>query len=121
MRNLEAGYRLITFDRHVDLQLIRAHWPTTMSLDAEEYSKLLVDEQNQYDAKRREQEHAEQAALPYRWSQKLDHVEVNIPVPSGTRARQVQVTFKSTALFIKVHDIVLVEVCSTRLQLGIIA
>jgi len=105
----------------VDPEVFREHWPTTMTLDADEYSKLSLDEQNEYDTKQRKQEHAEQAALPYRWSQKLDHVEVNIPVPSGTRARQVQVTFKSTALFIKVHDIVLVEVCSTRLQLGIIA
>lgn len=92
-----------------------------MSLDAEEYSKLSSDEQNEYDAKRREQEHAEQSALPYRWTQKLDHVEVNVPVPSGTRARQVQVTFKSTALFIKVHENVLVEVSPIRSQIGSIA
>ena len=72
-----------------------------MTLDADEYSKLSLDEQNEYDTKQRKQEHAEQAALPYRWSQKLDYVEVNVPVPSGTRARQVQVTFKSKALSVK--------------------
>ena len=81
-----------------------------MTLDADEYSKLSLDEQNEYDTKQRKQEHAEQAALPYRWSQILDHVEVNVPVPSGTRARQVQVTFKSKALSVKVNETVFVEV-----------
>ena len=93
----------------MDPEVFREHWPTTMTLDADEYSKLSLDEQNEYDTKQRKQEHAEQAALPYRWSQKLDHVEVNVPLPSGTRARQVQVTFKSKALSVKVNETVFVE------------
>jgi hypothetical protein len=35
---------------------------------------------------------AEQAALPYKWTQALEYVDVIIPVPQGTRARDLAIT-----------------------------
>lgn len=87
-----------------------------MMLSTDEYSKLTPDEQRIYDDKQKKREMAEQAALPYRWTQKLDHVEVNVTVPPGTRGRQVQVTFKPTLLQICVQGQVVVEVRSTNLR-----
>ncbi|KAH8927493.1 CS-domain-containing protein [Atractiella rhizophila] len=40
----------------------------------------------------REKEAAEQAALPYRWTQTLDDVNVSVPVPPGTRSKMLAVT-----------------------------
>ncbi|KAL5519064.1 hypothetical protein ACEPAH_747 [Sanghuangporus vaninii] len=39
----------------------------------------------------RKQEEAEQAALPYRWQQQLGDVDITVPVPKGTRARDLNV------------------------------
>ena len=41
---------------------------------------------------------AEQAALPYKWTQTLEYVDVLIPVPEGTRARDLAITIKQKKL-----------------------
>jgi len=40
----------------------------------------------------------EQAALPYRWKQTLQDVSVTVPVPAGTRARDLNIGIKKKAL-----------------------
>lgn len=83
-----------------------------MPLSAEEYDALTPDAQRAHDAAEAERERAEQAALPYRWTQALDHVEVSVPVPEGTRAKQVRVDFGRTRLCVVVHGTTIVEVCA---------
>lgn len=41
---------------------------------------------------------AEQAALPYRWAQTIADVDIAIPVPPGTRARDLIVEIKSQSI-----------------------
>lgn len=43
-------------------------------------------------------EDQEQAALPYLWRQELDSVTVDIEVPAGTKARDLAVSLKRTAI-----------------------
>ncbi|KAM0751749.1 nuclear movement protein nudC [Meredithblackwellia eburnea MCA 4105] len=40
----------------------------------------------------------EQAQLPYKWKQTLQDVDVSVPVPHGTRARDLTVTIKKNSL-----------------------
>jgi hypothetical protein len=42
----------------------------------------------------------EQAALPYKWAQTLEYVDILVPVPEGTRARDLAVTFKAKKISI---------------------
>lgn len=83
-----------------------------MVLSAEEYSQLAPEEQHAYDEEVRAQEKLEQDALPYRWTQTLEHVELSLAVPQGTRAKQVQVLIKRTSLCIGWHGVTVAEVCS---------
>lgn len=46
----------------------------------------------------REIEAAEQAALPYRWHQTIGDLDVSVPVPKGTRARDLIVEIKKHRL-----------------------
>lgn len=43
-------------------------------------------------------EAAEQAALPYKWTQTIQEVDISVPVPPGTRARDLVVEIKSTSI-----------------------
>jgi hypothetical protein len=52
-----------------------------------EYDKLTPEEREAKDKADKERERAEQAALPYKWEQQLGDVDVTVPVPKGTRAR----------------------------------
>ncbi|KAI3624998.1 hypothetical protein CBS9595_000359 [Malassezia furfur] len=80
-----------------------------MPLSAEEYDALTPDAQRAHDAAEAERERAEQVALPYRWTQALDHVEVSVPVPEGTRAKQVRVDLGRTRLCVVVQGTTVVE------------
>lgn len=60
----------------------------------EEYEALSPEQQKQHDAAERAREAAEQAELPYTWKQQLDAVEVSVPVPSGTKGRDLVVELK---------------------------
>ncbi|OZJ05226.1 hypothetical protein BZG36_02318 [Bifiguratus adelaidae] len=55
-------------------------------------------EKAEQDKAQREKEAAEQAALPYQWKQTLQDVDVSIPVPKGTRAKDLVVSIKRKAL-----------------------
>ncbi|KAF8243003.1 CS-domain-containing protein, partial [Wilcoxina mikolae CBS 423.85] len=46
----------------------------------------------------REKEAAEQAALPYVWKQTIADVDISIPVPAGTRGRDLNVVISSKKL-----------------------
>jgi len=50
------------------------------------------------EAAARAREAAEQAALPYKWNQTLEYVDIFIPVPQGTRARDLSITITKTKL-----------------------
>lgn len=41
---------------------------------------------------------AEQAALPYKWTQTIAELDVSVPVPPGTRARDLVVEIKSLSI-----------------------
>ncbi|WFC94813.1 hypothetical protein MBRA1_001449 [Malassezia brasiliensis] len=92
-----------------------------MPLSAEEYDALTPDAQRAHDAAEAERERIEQAALPYRWTQALDHVEVCVPVPEGTRAKQVRVDMSRTRLCVVVHGTTIVEVRAAWLTQGELA
>lgn len=40
----------------------------------------------------------EQAALPYKWNQTIAEVDISVPVPLGTRARDLVVEIKSQSI-----------------------
>ncbi|TFY72866.1 hypothetical protein EVG20_g129 [Dentipellis fragilis] len=69
-----------------------------MSTPAEEYDKLTPEERETKDKEDRAREAAEQAALPYTWKQELHEVDIRVPVPKGTRARDLQVVIAKTKL-----------------------
>ncbi|KAI8812328.1 nuclear movement protein nudC [Cladochytrium replicatum] len=56
------------------------------------------EERELHDKQAHEKEAAEQAALPYRWKQTLPDVEVTIPVPKGTRSRDLVVEIKKKSI-----------------------
>ena len=62
-----------------------------MALTQEEYDALSPAEQAAHDAAEAAREASEQGALPYRWTQELDHVEVTVPVPAGTKGRDLSI------------------------------
>jgi len=64
------------------------------SMTPEEYEALSPDQQKQHDAAERAREAAEQAALPYTWKQQLDIVEISVPVPQGTKGRDLTIELK---------------------------
>nr|XP_019049537.1 nuclear movement protein nudC [Kwoniella bestiolae CBS 10118]OCF28467.1 nuclear movement protein nudC [Kwoniella bestiolae CBS 10118] len=55
------------------------------------YDDMTKEEQTAHDAKEREREKAEQAALPYQWTQDLQTVTVSVPLPKGTKGKDVNV------------------------------
>ncbi|PWN26811.1 CS-domain-containing protein [Jaminaea rosea] len=73
-------------------------------MDASKYDSLSPAEKEAHDAAERRREAEEQAALPYRWTQALDHVEVTLPLPAGTRAKQLDVAIKRASLRVGLKD-----------------
>lgn len=69
-----------------------------MPLSIEEYDKLTPEQQAEHDASERAREAAEQAALPYTWSQKLDHLDITVPVQEGTRGKDLEVVIKKSSI-----------------------
>ncbi|KAI8990517.1 nuclear movement protein nudC [Trametes punicea] len=65
---------------------------------ADDYDKLSKEEREARDKADREREAAEQAALPYSWTQQLGDVDVTVPVPKGTRARDLNVVIQKKKL-----------------------
>ncbi|KAK0541058.1 hypothetical protein OC842_000147 [Tilletia horrida] len=69
-----------------------------MPLSVEEYDKLTPEQQAEHDRSEREREAAEQAALPYKWSQTLDHLDLTVPVETGTRGRDLDIQIKKRTI-----------------------
>lgn len=63
-------------------------------MSPEEYEALTPDQQKAHDEAQRAREAAEQATLPYTWKQQLDAVEISVPVPHGTKGRDLTVELK---------------------------
>ncbi|CAG8534430.1 365_t:CDS:2 [Paraglomus occultum] len=62
------------------------------------YDDMTQEERDKHDREQREKEEAEQAALPYKWKQTLQDVDVTVPVPNGTRGKDVDVIIKKNHL-----------------------
>ncbi|KAG0173634.1 hypothetical protein DFQ28_011127 [Apophysomyces sp. BC1034] len=58
------------------------------------YDDMTPEEREVFDKQEKEREEAEQAQLPYKWKQTLQDVDVTIPVPKGTRGRDLEVILK---------------------------
>ncbi|KAI8393377.1 HSP20-like chaperone [Radiomyces spectabilis] len=58
------------------------------------YDDMTPEEREAYDKAEKAREDAEQAALPYKWKQTLQEVDISIPVPVGTRGRDLDVVLK---------------------------
>ncbi|KZS95966.1 CS-domain-containing protein [Sistotremastrum niveocremeum HHB9708] len=56
-----------------------------------DYDKLTKEERQAKDKADREREAAEQATLPYKWHQELGEVDLIVPVPKGTRGKNLDV------------------------------
>jgi hypothetical protein len=81
-----------------------------MTVGTDTFSAMPSKERKTHDNLEEQREAQEKSKLPYEWNQTLDHVEVNVPVPPGTRARQVRVSMKRSAIKVEVNDSVVVEV-----------
>ncbi|BEJ16586.1 hypothetical protein CspHIS471_0511910 [Cutaneotrichosporon sp. HIS471] len=68
----------------------------------EQQDKMSKEERTAYDAKERAREQTEQDALPYKWSQDLNTVSVSVPLPNGTRGRDLQVIMERRKLKVDV-------------------
>ncbi|KIJ38481.1 hypothetical protein M422DRAFT_33263 [Sphaerobolus stellatus SS14] len=64
----------------------------------EDYDKLTKEEREAYDKAEREREAAEQAALPYSWKQELGDVSITVPVPNGTRSKNLDIVIAKKKL-----------------------
>ncbi|OAD80584.1 hypothetical protein PHYBLDRAFT_120497 [Phycomyces blakesleeanus NRRL 1555(-)] len=58
------------------------------------YDDMTPEERAVFDKQEAEREEAEQSKLPYTWKQTLQDVDVIIPVPKGTRGRDLEVVLK---------------------------
>ncbi|PPQ62830.1 hypothetical protein CVT24_000524 [Panaeolus cyanescens] len=67
-----------------------------------EYDNLPQEERERRDKEDREREKQEQAALPYRWTQELGEVDVTIPVPQGTRGKDLVVVMQKKRLSVAI-------------------
>ncbi|KAL7419221.1 hypothetical protein Q5752_006058 [Cryptotrichosporon argae] len=70
-----------------------------MSASTDSLSK---EEREFLDAKERAREREEQAALPYKWEQELKTVTVIVPLPAGTRSRDLTVVMDRKKLNVQV-------------------
>jgi len=59
---------------------------------------ILKEQRDAKDKADREREATEQAALPYQWRQELGEVEINVPVPPGTRGKDLVVNIQKKKL-----------------------
>ncbi|TFK30317.1 nuclear movement protein nudC [Coprinopsis marcescibilis] len=57
----------------------------------DDYDRMTKEEREKQDKEDKLREQEEQAMLPYKWSQELGEVDVTVPVPKGTRAKDLNV------------------------------
>lgn len=55
-------------------------------------------ERERVDAEARKKEEAEQATLPYKWTQRIEDVDVTIPIPGHLKAKDLIVEIKKTRI-----------------------
>ncbi|KIY46144.1 nuclear movement protein nudC [Fistulina hepatica ATCC 64428] len=67
-------------------------------MDDSEYDKMTKEQREAKDKADREREAAEQATLPYKWTQELGEVDLTVPVPKGTRAKNLNVVIQRKKL-----------------------
>ncbi|KAI1788752.1 nuclear movement protein nudC [Ganoderma leucocontextum] len=67
-------------------------------MSANDDDKLTPEQREARDNADRAREAAEQAALPYKWTQQLGDVDITVPVPKGTRARDLSVVIQKKKL-----------------------
>ncbi|TEB35205.1 nuclear movement protein nudC [Coprinellus micaceus] len=64
----------------------------------EDHDMLSEEERKQRENEEREREKAEQEALPYKWTQELGEVDISVPVPKGTRGKDLTVVIAKKKL-----------------------
>ncbi|KAJ4486080.1 nuclear movement protein nudC [Lentinula aciculospora] len=69
-----------------------------MPTSVEEYDKMSEEERKAKDKADRERENAQQDALPYSWTQLLGELDVHVPVPKGTRGKDLTVVIQKKKL-----------------------
>lgn len=72
--------------------------PSHLTMDQAAYDALSPSERAAHDAAALARQEAEQAALPYKWTQALDHVAVSLPLSEGTKARMLDVAIKKKSI-----------------------
>ncbi|ELU41524.1 CS domain-containing protein [Rhizoctonia solani AG-1 IA] len=73
--------------------------PETKSETKEKtYDEMTPAEREVEDAKLKAREAAEQATLPYQWKQELGDLDITVPLPKGTRARDLAVKIQKKKL-----------------------
>ncbi|VDB99639.1 unnamed protein product [Peniophora sp. CBMAI 1063] len=68
------------------------------AIDEVDEDKLTPEEREAKDKADRAREAEEQAALPYTWKQELGEVDIVVPVPQGTRGRDLSVVIQKKKL-----------------------
>ncbi|KAG8932428.1 hypothetical protein FRC03_011924 [Tulasnella sp. 419] len=66
--------------------------------DEKPYDELTPEEREERDKQLRAKEAEEQATLPYVWKQQLGEVDITVPIPKGTRARDLDIKIQKTKL-----------------------
>lgn len=96
----EGGERQMAMDEPTERRqgLATSSSNDVHELTLEEYEKLSPSEREAYDRAKADHETAQQASLPYRWSQALDTIALTMPLPDSTRARDLDVILKRNAL-----------------------
>ncbi|KAJ7038255.1 nuclear movement protein nudC [Mycena alexandri] len=69
-----------------------------MSSIPDDYDSLSTEERELRDKQDRAREFTEQAALPYQWTQELGELDVVVPVPKGTRGKDLVVVIQKKKL-----------------------
>ncbi len=59
-------------------------------------------ERERNDAEQKQREEAEQAALPYKWTQTIGDVDISVPVPGNLRGRDIEVVLKKRSIRVAV-------------------
>ena len=68
------------------------------------YDDMTEEERTAHDKVAKEKEDKEQAELPYRWSQDLATVTVNVDLPKGTRGKDLNVVMEKRKLKVSCLD-----------------
>lgn len=73
-----------------------------MSSSSDRPSSPTPEERARLDAEALEREKAEQATLPYKWTQTIGDLDVTAPIPSNLRARDLAVSLKSSSISVAI-------------------